>query len=130
MHLKQIECDRVPKEIAFLLLLKHKYIIETLDYFTDEQIWYIVMEKPEGYEDLGQLVRRSKFLDEDLSRTIFRNLVETIQYCHSMGVLHRDIKGRNILVHPKTGDIKLIDFGCAVSFSTTKYSTCSGKSEK
>ena len=130
MRLKQIESDQVPREIAFLLLLKHKYIIETLDYFTDDRVWYIVMEKPEGYQELSKLVRRSKFLDEDLSRAIFRNLVEAIQYCHSMGVLHRDIKGRNILVHPQTGDIKLIDFGCAVSFSTTEYSTCKGKSEK
>ena len=85
------------------------------------------MEYPRGYVDLMAFIRRMKWLDEDLSRIMLRNLLEAIQYCHSMGVLHRDIKEDNILVHPRSGDIKLIDFGCATHFSTKDYSQCAGK---
>ena len=38
-------------------------------------------------------------------------VVEAVQYCMSMGVLHRDVKDENILIDLKTSQIKLIDFG-------------------
>ena len=123
----QIGSEKVPKEIAFLHLLKHKFIIRMYDYFSDKYYWYIVMENPVGYIDIRQLIKlKGGPLTENLARVIIRNLLEAIHYCFSMGVLHQDIKGSNILVQPVTGDIKLIDFGCVEHFSTEKYSFCKG----
>ena len=88
------------------------------------------MEKPGGYIDLRTLIKQKGVLSEDYARVVTRHLLEAIQYCHSQGVLHRDIKGTNILVHHITGEIKLIDFGCAGHFSTNEYSMCKGKNKR
>ena len=96
-----------------LKLLKHKYIINMLDYIKDKNVYYLVMEKPHGYGDLYQHIKLHGPLSEQLARIVFRNVLEAIQYCHSKGVIHGDIKEENILVDANTGDIKLIDFGAA-----------------
>ena len=88
------------------------------------------MERPDAYIELRKLIKMMGGLDDKFSSVVFRNLLEVIQYCHSMGVLHRDIKPSNILVHPNTGEIKLVDFGCAIHFSMREYSICKGKNER
>ena len=48
---------------------------------------------------------------------IFREVTEALDYCHSRGIMHRDIKIENILVNQdqqgQVIDIKLADFGYA-----------------
>lgn len=40
-------------------------------------------------------------------------LLRSLHYIHSVGICHRDIKPQNLLIHPTTGVLKLIDFGSA-----------------
>ena len=97
-----------------------------IHYFVEGAYWHIVMEKPVEYTDMSDFIKRRGVLGEDFSRSVIRRLLDAIQYCHSKRVLHRDIKCENVLVHPETGAIKLIDFGCATQFSTEPYSDCEG----
>jgi serine/threonine protein kinase len=55
--------------------------------------------------------------DEDIVRSIFHQLIDTLEFCHSKGVYHRDIKPENILLDGYM-NIKLADFGN--SFSQTQ----------
>jgi serine/threonine protein kinase len=55
-------------------------------------------------------------LTHDQIRAMFRNLVEGLAYCHSREILHRDIKGSNLLVD-RFGHLKLADFGLARRFA-------------
>ena len=45
-------------------------------------------------------------------------MLRGIEYCHSLGVLHRDLKPHNILVS-RRGELKIADFGLARPFTPT-----------
>lgn len=48
-----------------------------------------------------------------------QQLLRGIEHCHSHGVLHRDIKGSNLLID-KNGNLKIGDFGLATLFQPSK----------
>ena len=42
---------------------------------------------------------------------IMYQVLRSLKYCHSRGVMHRDVKPSNIIINPNTKEIKLIDWG-------------------
>ena len=122
----QIGQQVVPKEVALLNCLKHKYIIKMLDYFEDHDNFYIVMERPEKYIDLFDYISGKRIMSERSGRFLFRQVVEAMQYCMAMGVLHRDVKDENILIDLKTSQIKLIDFGSGTFLRDDVYTEYEG----
>ncbi|CAG5130109.1 unnamed protein product, partial [Candidula unifasciata] len=78
----------------------------------EEQVW-IVMELC-GAGSVTELVRhlinKSSFLDEELIAYILKETLKVLDHLHSHEVIHRDVKGHNILI-TSSGEIKMIDFG-------------------
>ncbi|KAI4305302.1 hypothetical protein L6164_028675 [Bauhinia variegata] len=60
--------------------------------------------------------RKDADVDERLIRYYTWCLVHALRYVHSRGIVHCDVKGRNVLVGPNGGIAKLADFGSAVKF--------------
>ena len=104
-----------------LLKLSHKNIVGILDIGTYKNTPYIVMEYIDGY-DLEELIEKGR-LSLPKAIDIFTQILSSLSYVHSKGIIHRDIKPKNILID-KEGTVKLTDFGIAKSlYSHIKTST-------
>mmetsp|Transcript_54067 Transcript_54067/g.114828 ORF Transcript_54067/g.114828 Transcript_54067/m.114828 type:complete len:589 (-) Transcript_54067:41-1807(-) len=77
----------------------------------------------EGADDDGAGDGGRRELHDRLAAEVLRQILEGVAYCHSCGIVHRDVKPANILVDPETRTLRLIDFGsacCMSSWSTNK----------
>ena len=79
------------------------------DSFESNKHIVFVMELCAG-GDLLNYVRKRRKLKEDVAKFVFRQVVEGLQYCHSKGIVHRDMKLDNLLLD-ETGTVKICDFG-------------------
>ncbi len=98
-------------EISLLSQLTHPNIIQYLGTGREDQVFFIFLEYVAG-GTLQQLATQYSGLSESVTRVYTKQILLGIQYLHWNHVLHRDIKGGNILVTP-SGTCKLTDFGCS-----------------
>ena len=100
---------RVHSEIKIMEQTSHPRIARMFEAIETPKRMHLIMECLDG-GNLCTFVKAKKRLSEDESRGIFFQVVQAVEYLHSYGISHRDIKLENILFD---GDrnIKLIDFG-------------------
>uniref|UniRef100_A0A0R3RME4 Serine/threonine-protein kinase 1 n=1 Tax=Elaeophora elaphi TaxID=1147741 RepID=A0A0R3RME4_9BILA len=76
------------------------------------------MERPQQCLDLFDLISIYGYLDEDIARSIFAQILNTTCLLYSTyGIIHRDIKDENIIINMLTGEAILVDFGAAALIS-------------
>ena len=107
---KNFPIHKIKNEINIMKKLRnHKGIVKLLEAFENDNYYFIIMENVIGGNLLSAINKMGR-LPESLARNIFRQLMETIKYIHSKGIVHRDIKPDNILLN-LNNNIKLCDFG-------------------
>ena len=109
-------------EINLLKLLSHDRIVTYVGCYLDNDNYTasICMEYMSG-GSLKQLIRKYGPLDYDRVRKYTRQILEGVDYLHKQRIIHRDIKGTNILLDG-LNNIKLADFATSKqleSFSST-----------
>ncbi len=89
-------------------MVKHKYIVEMIEVLASKTKIFIVLELVTGGELFDKIVQVGK-LSVEQARFYFLQLVEGVEYCHKLGVCHRDLKPEvATLVFNLRTNIKLI----------------------
>ena len=78
---------------------------------------FIVMQFIEG-ETLADLIRK-KLIEPDQVIELTRQIVSALAEAHAHGIIHRDVKPKNIMV-TESGQVKVLDFGLAKTVQTKK----------
>lgn len=101
--------EALKHEITLLRDLKHPNIVQYLGSNSDETHLNIFLEYVAGGSVATMLVNYGSFV-ETLIANFVRQILQGLNYLHSKDIIHRDIKGANILVDNK-GTVKISDFG-------------------
>ncbi len=107
--------------------LRHPNIVQAVDFVQQEGRSYLVMQYVEG-ENLESILReRRGGLSLEEVHAISHNVLSALNYAHSKGIVHRDVKPSNILLD-KNGHVWLTDFGIALALSSEPRKTRTGTS--
>ena len=116
---------RIKREIKILSMMDHPNVIKTYKNIENEKNYYLIMEYCDGGELFNYIVEKEK-LDEDEASMFFYQLINALEYIHSLGIAHRDLKPENLLL-VENKLIKIIDFGLSNYFDgETKLETPCG----
>eukprot|EP00741_Cyanophora_paradoxa_P008391 tig00001307_g8118.t1 len=124
--IKQVSLTNIPKEelanimteIDLLKKLKHNNIVKYLGFIKTKEHLNILLE----YVDCGSLanvIKKFGAIPEQLVSIYIEQVLVGLQYLHEQGVIHRDVKGANILTS-SAGHVKLADFGVATKLGAAE----------
>ncbi|CAL9088521.1 unnamed protein product [Musa textilis] len=124
--------DQIKREISTMKLIQHPNVVRMYDVMASKTRIYIVLEFVNGGELFDKIARHGR-LKEDDARKYFQQLINAVDYCHSRGVFHRDLKvelglPENLLLD-SNGVLKISDFGLSalpqqVHEDGKLYTTC------
>ncbi|XP_062015336.1 mitogen-activated protein kinase kinase kinase 18-like [Rosa rugosa] len=118
------------KEQCFLSKLSSPHVVKYLgcDVSTEhnEPMYNLFMEYVPGGTLSDAIRRHGKELEECMIQSYTHQIVQGLEYLHSIGLAHCDIKSQNILVSEESAQIKIADLGCAKLVHEASTSAFSG----
>jgi len=114
-------------EIRFASL-KHPNVIDIVHYENEKdtlykgelkKVSYILMEYAPYGDFFDFITKHREDLDDKLTRTYFRQLIEGVEYLHASGVAHLDLKPENLLLGADF-NLKIADFDLSHVYGDTK----------
>ena len=119
--------ERFQREVEIAARLSHPHILTLIDSGEAEGLLYYVMPFIEGESLRGRLDRERQLPVED-ALEITRHVAAALGYAHARGVIHRDVKPENVMLHE--GEPMVTDFGIAKALSAagTQHLTQTGTS--
>lgn len=93
-------------------LVDHPTVVRLHDFYEEPNGYYLIMDLMSG-DDLFNRIREKTTYSERDAGDLVRNLLEALRCCHERGVVHRDVKPKNMMLIDNSDDtsIKLADFG-------------------
>ncbi|KIK64780.1 hypothetical protein GYMLUDRAFT_131664, partial [Collybiopsis luxurians FD-317 M1] len=114
------ELSEIQQEVACLAQCNSEYVTKYYGSFVVAYKLWITMEYLSGGSCLD-LLKPGPFSEAHIA-VICRELLLGLDYLHSGGTIHRDIKAANVVLS-SSGKVKLADFGCASQLTSTLQRT-------
>lgn len=110
------------REIKLHHLASQHPNVVSLDRIMDsDDCTFVVIEFCLEGDLFSNITERGHFVGNDiLAKHAFLQILDAVQFCHSVGIYHRDLKPENVLVTDRGMTVKLADFGLA---TTDEYSS-------
>ncbi|KAH7035235.1 kinase-like domain-containing protein [Microdochium trichocladiopsis] len=103
----------------------HPNVVSMHKIVDDPDCIYVVLEYcPEGDLFLNITERGQYVGNDELAKSVFLQILDAVEHCHTLGVYHRDLKPENILVSNNGATVKLADFGLATSSERSEDYGC------
>ena len=119
-----LNLNRIQREIAILKIVRHRNIIKLYELMETPNKIYLVMEYCNGGELFDYIVSKQHLTERQACR-FFQEIINSVEYLHSLNIVHRDLKPENLLLDKINNKItlKLIDFGISNCYSPEKLLT-------
>ncbi|CAM0907552.1 unnamed protein product [Alopecurus aequalis] len=119
--------EQIRREICTMKLIQHPNVVRLHEVMGSKARIFIVLEYVTGGELHDIIVDRGSLKDDE-ARKYFQQLINAVDYCHSRGVYHRDLKIENLLLDT-AGNLKVSDFGLSAISEQVKadgllHTTC------
>jgi serine/threonine protein kinase len=82
--------EAVLQEVAIMNQLHHPNLVSVVDFFEEDDYYYIIMELMEGGDVFDRIIEMNNYTEKD-ARDLVRVLLEAVLYMHDSGVAHRDV---------------------------------------
>lgn len=112
------DTKEVEREVDILRLCDHPNIVKYHGSCRNGDELWIILEYCGSGSVFDIISVLKKPLEEEVIATITKNVLEGLQYLHSLKKIHRDIKAGNILLK-ENGEVKLADFGVSGELTNT-----------
>ncbi|CUM54057.1 unnamed protein product [Debaryomyces tyrocola] len=113
---EQTDLFEVNKEIMIISECRLSQITQYYGCFVKHYKLWVIMEYVNG-GSLFELLKPGAVTDENVILIIAKEILIALEYLHSQGKIHRDLKSQNILLN-QTGEVKLTDFGVSTQLSS------------
>jgi len=103
----------------------HPNVVSMLKIIDNPDCVYVILEYcPEG-DLFFNITERGQYVGkDDLAKRVFLQILDAVEYCHSLGIYHRDLKPENVLVTDHGETVKLADFGLATASDRSEDYGC------
>ncbi|KAJ8278950.1 hypothetical protein COCON_G00060160 [Conger conger] len=104
--------SRVFREVEMLYQCQgHRNILELVEFFEEEDKFYLVFEKLRGGSILAHIHKRRHFNEQEAS-VVVQDIASALHFLHNKGMAHRDLKPENILCEQedRISPVKICDF--------------------
>ena len=103
--------ERFQREAQAASMMSHHNLVNLLDVGVEGEFRYLVLEYVNG-NTLKDIIRQKGRLNYQTAIQITVRILSALQHAHDNGIIHRDIKPQNVLIH-SDGHVKVADFGIA-----------------
>jgi len=114
--LRPSDDELVLNEVSIMQSLSRyeKYVVQVLDFYEEEEFFYLVRDFMSGGNVFDRILKKSKYTEEN-AKELTKSLLTAVQCMHEAGIAHRDLKPHNLLFRSEDGDslIKVAGFGFA-----------------